>query len=133
MVDRFMISFNGKSFEVEVERLAGTAVMPKAIPVASAPQVAQPSAAARHQPVAEPVAAPKAAAGGNTLPAPMPGKIMAIHVKCGDCVKRGDVLLILEAMKMQNEIMAPADGTISDVRVTSGQSVSTGDVMLILA
>lgn len=63
----------------------------------------------------------------------MPGKILAVNVKPGDGVKRGDVLLILEAMKMQNEIMAPADGKVADVRVSAGQSVSTGDAMVLLA
>jgi glutaconyl-CoA decarboxylase len=62
----------------------------------------------------------------------MPGKILSVNVKAGDAVKRGDVLLILEAMKMQNEIMAPADGKVADVRVSAGQTVSTGDAMIVL-
>ncbi|MGL5512913.1 MAG: biotin/lipoyl-containing protein, partial [Sporomusa sp.] len=72
------------------------------------------------------------AAGAQVVAAPMPGKILSINAKAGDAVKRGDVLLILEAMKMQNEIMAPADGTVSDIRVSAGQTVSTGDAMVIL-
>ena len=62
----------------------------------------------------------------------MPGKILSVNVKSGDKVEAGDVLLILEAMKMQNEIMAPEDGTVSEVRVNAGDTVSTGDVMVIL-
>ena len=62
----------------------------------------------------------------------MPGKVLEVKVKAGDAVKAGDVLMILEAMKMQNEIMAPADGTISDVRVSAGQTVGTGDVMIVM-
>jgi glutaconyl-CoA decarboxylase len=62
----------------------------------------------------------------------MPGKIMAVNVKAGDAVKRGDIVLVLEAMKMQNEIMAAANGTVSDVRVAVGQTVSTGDVMIVM-
>ena len=74
-------------------------------------------------------AAPAAAV---TVEAPMPGKILSVNVKAGDKVEAGDVLLILEAMKMQNEIMAPEDGTVSEVRVNAGDTVTTGDVMVIL-
>ena len=62
----------------------------------------------------------------------MPGNVLSVGVNAGDAVKSGDGLLILEAMKMQNEIMAPADGTVSDVRVSAGQTVATGDVMIVL-
>ena len=62
----------------------------------------------------------------------MPGKILSVAVSAGQAVKKGETLLILEAMKMQNEIMAPADGTVSDVRVSAGQTVATGDVMIVL-
>ncbi len=79
-----------------------------------------------------PKAAAPVAAGATTVSAPMPGKVLEVKVKAGDAVKSGDVLMILEAMKMQNEIMAPADGTVSDVRVSAGQTVSTGDVMIVL-
>ena len=102
---KYTITVNGTAYEVEVEE-AGV--------VASAPK-----------------AAPKAA-GATTVSAPMPGKVLSVNVKAGDAVKSGDVLLILEAMKMQNEIMAPADGTVSDVRVSAGQTVATGDVMIVL-
>ena len=108
---KYTITVNGTAYEVEVEE-AGV--------VASAPKAAAPKAAA-------PVAA-----GATTVSAPMPGKVLSVNVKAGDAVKSGDVLLILEAMKMQNEIMAPADGTVSDVRVSAGQTVATGDVMVVL-
>ena len=62
----------------------------------------------------------------------MPGKVLDVKVRAGEAVKKGQVLLILEAMKMQNEIMAPADGTVSDIRVSANQSVKTGDVMVIM-
>ena len=62
----------------------------------------------------------------------MPGKVLSVNVKAGDKVAAGDVLLILEAMKMQHEIMAPEDGTVSDVRVSAGDTVATGDVMVVL-
>ena len=62
----------------------------------------------------------------------MPGKVLEVKVRPGDAVKKGQILLILEAMKMQNEIMAPSDGKVADVRVAAGQSVNTGDVMVVL-
>lgn len=127
---KFNITVNGQAYEVEVEEVGGAAV--PATPKAAAP-VAAPAPKAAPAPAAAP--APKAApvpAGAATVSAPMPGKILSINVKAGDSVKRGDVLLILEAMKMQNEIMAPADGKVADVRVTAGQTVSTGDAMVVL-
>ena len=109
---KYTITVNGTAYEVEVEEMGG---------------VAAPKAAAA------PAAAPKAApAGAATISAPMPGKVLEVKVKAGDAVKAGDVLMILEAMKMQNEIMAPADGTISDVRISAGQTVGTGDVMIVM-
>ena len=106
---KYTITVNGTAYEVEVEEAGVVASAPKAAPKAA------------------PVAA-----GATTVSAPMPGKVLSVNVKAGDAVKSGDVLLILEAMKMQNEIMAPADGTVSDVRVSAGQTVATGDVMIVL-
>ena len=102
----YTITVNGTAYEVTVEE-TGSAAAPA--------------------PAAKPVAA-----GSATISAPMPGKVLEVKVKAGDAVKAGDVLMILEAMKMQNEIMAPADGTISDVRVSAGQTVGTGDVMIVM-
>lgn len=127
---KFNITVNGQAYEVEVEELGGAAApAPKAAPAAApAPKAAPAPAAAAPAPKA---AAP-APAGAATVSAPMPGKILSVNAKAGDTVKRGDVLLVLEAMKMQNEIMAPADGKIADVRVSAGQNVSTGDVMVVM-
>lgn len=125
---KYTITVNGTAYEVEVEEAGVVASAPKAAPA--------PAPAAAPAPKAAPAPAPKAAApvaaGATTVSAPMPGKVLSINVKAGDAVKSGDVLLILEAMKMQNEIMAPADGTVSDVRVSAGQTVATGDVMIVL-
>mgnify|MGYP003234584589 CR=1 FL=1 len=115
---KYTITVNGTAYEVEVEDMGGAA--------ATAPKAAAPKAAPA-APAAKPVAA-----GSATISAPMPGKVLEVKVKAGDAVKSGDVLMILEAMKMQNEIMAPADGTISDVRVSAGQTVGTGDVMIVM-
>ena len=119
---KFNITVNGQAYEVEVEEVGG------AVSAAPAPKTA-PAPAAAPAPKAAPAAVP---AGAATVSAPMPGKIMSVAVKPGDAVKRGQVLLILEAMKMQNEIMAPGDGKVADVRVAAGQSVNTGDVMVVL-
>lgn len=125
---KFQITFKGQVYELDVEEISGTT--PAVQKIASAPV---PTSA----PVAVPTSAPKvvptvAPAGAQTVSAPMPGKILAVNIKPGDSVKRGDVIFILEAMKMQNEIMASQDGKISGVSVTVGQTVSTGDVLAIL-
>ena len=120
---KYTITVNGTAYEVEVEEAGVVASAPKAAPNAAPAPAAAPAPKAAPAPVA---------AGATTVSAPMPGKVLSINVKAGDAVKSGDVLLILEAMKMQNEIMAPADGTVSDVRVSAGQTVATGDVMIVL-
>ena len=122
---KFNITVNGQAYEVEVEEVGG------AVSAAPAPKAA-PAPAAAPAPKAAPAPAAAVPAGAATVSAPMPGKIMSVAVKPGDAVKRGQVLLILEAMKMQNEIMAPGDGKVADVRVAAGQSVNTGDVMVVL-
>ena len=130
MMKKFNVTVNGSTYSVEVEEVGGAVSVAPA--VAAAPVVAAPVAAA---PVAAPVAAPAAApvaAGTTTVDAPMPGKVLSVNVKKGDKVASGDVLLILEAMKMQNEIMAPSDGVVSDIRVNAGDTVATGDVMIVM-
>ncbi len=126
---KFMINVNGKSYEVEVEEVGGAPSTvysaPKATP-SPAPTAAPAPAAA---PTPAPAAAP-APAGANTINAPMPGTVVAIKVNAGDTVKAGDVVCILEAMKMENEIMAPSDGKIIAVNTTQGASVNTGDALV---
>ncbi|MDD4504214.1 MAG: biotin/lipoyl-binding protein [Clostridiaceae bacterium] len=127
---KFMINVNGKSYEVEVEEIKDGVI---AAPIAqSAPRAAAP--APKVAPAPAPKAAPAAVpAGASTVTSPMPGTILSINVKAGDTVKKGQVLCILEAMKMENEIMAGADGTIASVAVGQGDSVSTGQVLFALA
>ena len=123
---KFQIVVNGTEYIVDVEELKGDAApAPVAAP---APKAAAPKAAAA-APKAAPAAAP---AGATTVKSPMPGTINAVNVTAGQAVKKGQVLCILEAMKMENEIMAPADGTVASVNVTKGQSVKSGDVLLSL-
>ena len=120
----YTITVNGNVYDVTVEE--GGAVA--AAPVAAAPKAA---------PAAAPKAAPKAAApagaqGGVKVNAPMPGKILGVKVVAGQAVKKGDVLVVLEAMKMENEIVAPQDGSVASVNTTVGEQVEAGAVLVTL-
>lgn len=128
---QYNITVNGKTYQVQVEEAGGAAPV-AAAPVFSAP--AAPAAPAPAAPVAAPApaAAPVAAGGGETVSAPMPGTIFDIKVTQGQAVKAGDILIILEAMKMENEIVAPVDGTVNSINVTKGQSVVSGDALVTL-
>ncbi len=123
---KFKINVNGTSYNVEVEELGGFSAPVAAVPVAAAPSPAP--AAAPAAPVA---AAP--VADGTQVNAPMPGNILDVKVSVGDTVAEGDVLMILEAMKMENEILAPAAGKVASVQVAKGASVNSGDVLVVLA
>ena len=123
---KFNITVNGVAYEVEVEEVAAGE--------ASAPAAAAPKAAPKAAAPATKPAAPKAApvANGTKVNAPMPGTILDVKVAQGQAVKKGDVLLILEAMKMENEILAPQDGTMAQVTVSKGASVNSGDALVVL-
>ena len=120
----YKITVNGQVYNVDVEEIGASA------PAAAAP-VAAPAAAPK---AAAPAAAPKAApvAGGTKINAPMPGVILDVKVAQGASVKKGDILLVLEAMKMENEIVSPADGTVAQVLASKGASVNSGDVLVVL-
>lgn len=131
---KYKVTLNKKTYEVEVE--AGKAMLldeyeayaPAPAP-AAAPAV---PAAAPSAPAPAPAAAVVTAAG-ETIAAPMPGNILRIEVNQGDAVKKGQTLLILEAMKMENEIAAPRDGTVAQVVTAKGAVVETGTPLLVLA
>jgi len=139
---KYLIKVGGVEYEVEVQEIKEEAQVLRteqfgpaltaapAVPVAPAAPAAPKSASA---------AAPKPAAAKNSnnvpagavkITAPMPGTVLKVNVNAGDTVKKGQILLILEAMKMENEIVAPSDGKIADVNVSSGSSVNSGDVLL---
>ena len=125
---KFLIKVNGNQYEVEVEEVRNGAAAQPAAEVKAAPvQVAAPAP----KPAAEKAAA--VSAGASTVNAPMPGTILKVNVSAGDAVKKGQVLLVLEAMKMENEIVAPADGKIATVNAEKGKSVSVGDVLVSFA
>lgn len=115
---KYRVNVNGEMFEIEVELLGD-------VPASAA----APAPAATPAPAAAPAPAAPVAAGGETVNCPMPGTILAVNVNAGDSVKKGQVLFILEAMKMENEIMANCDGVVGSVAVTKGASVQTGDVL----
>lgn len=134
---KFNIKVNGISYEVEIEEVKEgapqaaapqvTKVTPKvAAPKVAAPKVEAPKAKAKEK---EAIAA---GAGEHSIDAPMPGKIVKVVVEEGQSVKTGDVLLVLEAMKMQNEITADADGTVKAVNVEAGQNVKVKESLVIL-
>ncbi len=116
----YKVTVNGNVYEITLE------VIDKA-DIKAAPAPAAASAAAPAAPAA-PVAA-----GAKSITAPMPGTILKVNVQAGAAVKKGDVLMILEAMKMENEIMAPADGTVASVNAAQGASVEAGAVLCTMA
>ena len=130
---KFLVNVNGTSYEVMVEEINGAIPSaPIAPPVAAPAAVSAPAAPAA--PVAEaPVAAPVAVSAGQvSLEAPMPGTILSVSVKPGDTVKKHQVMMVLEAMKMENEIVSPKDGVVVGVNVSPGASVNTGFVLCVI-
>ena len=118
---KYKVNVNGTEYEITLEVVDGAAPVAPAAPVAAA------------APAVAPAPAAPAAAEGEQVSSPMPGTILSVNVKPGDTVKAGQVLMILEAMKMENEIMAGVDGTIASVNVQQGASVETGAVLCIIA
>lgn len=117
---KYLVNVNGTKYEIGIEAM-GEGEMPVK------------TESVKEEPVAEATApAVKAAAGGETISAPMPGTILSVNVTNGQSVKAGDIIVILEAMKMENEILAPVDGTVT-VNVTNGQNVETGTVICTIA
>ncbi len=113
---KYRVNVNGTAYEVELEEITGAA--PVAVPAA-------PAAPAAPAPAAAP-------AGGEQITAPMPGNILSVNVAAGDAVKKGQVLMILEAMKMENEIMCPYDGKVVSVSVSKGATVESGAPLCVI-
>jgi len=113
---KYRVTVNGTAYEIELEELTGAAA-----PAAPAAPAAAPAA---------PAAAP--AGAGEQITSPMPGTILAVNVAQGQAVKKGDVLMILEAMKMENEIMCPRDGVVASVNTAKGAAVESGTLLCVL-
>lgn len=125
---KYLVNVNGIAYEVAVEELTG-AQIPSA-PAVAAPAVAP---AAEQKEESAPASVPVAAAAGQLgVNAPMPGTILSVAVKPGDAVKKHQVLMVLEAMKMENEIVAPQAGVIVGVNVAAGASVNTGAALCVI-
>jgi glutaconyl-CoA decarboxylase len=130
---KYKVTVDGTVYTVEVEELGGSGFASSPIPVvAPIPAVPVFSPARAPVPSAVPVPSAALAPGAATIEAPMPGKVLDVKVAVGDSVNNGDLVLMLEAMKMENEIFAPLAGTVTEVRVRSGDSVNTGDVLIVL-
>jgi len=131
---KFVVNVNGKAYDVEIEEVAGGAVAaPVVAPVAQPKAASAPVAAPVTQPKAAPAPAPVAApAGGTEVKAPMPGLILNLAVANGTAVKKGDKILVLEAMKMENDIVASADGTVT-FTVKKGDNVESGATLAVIA
>lgn len=122
---KYLVKLNGKEFEVEVEAKDGT-VKTAAPAAAEAPTV-------KEEPAVAPAAAKAVVTGaGEKMTSPMPGTILQVNTSVGAAVKAGDVLFILEAMKMENEIMAPSAGRIAAISTTKGSSVNSGELLVVI-
>ena len=126
---KYIVTLNGKNYEVEVEEteavIVGVTDAAPAVPAA-------PAAAPSHAAAPSAPAAPASAADGTKVISPMPGNILAVNVSVGAAVKAGDVLLVLEAMKMENDIVAPCDGTVKQILVQKGSTVATDDLLAVV-
>ncbi len=136
---KYVVTLNGKNYEVEVTETDAivTGITEVPVMVAAAPAVAAPVAAPAEAPKSEEApAAPSApaapTASGTQVKAPMPGSVLAVKASVGQAVKAGDVLVVLEAMKMENDITAPCDGTVKEIVVTKGTTVNTDDVLVVI-
>ena len=123
---KYVVTLNGKNYEVEVTEQEAV-LLSVSDAVAPAPVAAPVSAPTAPAPVATPVAG-----DGTKVPSPMPGTILSVNVSVGQAVKTGDVLMVLEAMKMENDIVAPCDGTVKQLLVNKGSTVNTDDILAVL-
>ena len=141
---KYKVALKGKTYEVEVEKgeamildeYAAAAPAPAAVPTpAAAPAAPAPTPAPAPAPAAPAPAAPATpapAASGTVVTSPLPGNVLSINVNVGDAVKAGQLLVLIEAMKMENEIVAPTDGVVKQIVASKGAVVATGDTLLVI-
>ena len=133
---KYKVTLNSKVYEVEVEEGAAMLIdeYEAYVPAPAAPEPpAAPAPVPAAAPVAAAPAAPASTAAGETIPAPLPGTVLAVKVAAGESVKAGQVLVVIEAMKMENEILAPHDGTVAQVVTAKGAAVDTGAPLVVLS
>ena len=130
---KYKVTLNGRTYEIEVEDGQAICLDEYEAIAPAAPAAAPVAAPVAAAPAAAPAPAAVSVAAGEAVNAPMPGTILKVNVTAGQAVKEGDILCVLEAMKMENDIMAPRAGTIAQVVVSKGSSVNTGDVLVVLA
>ena len=129
----YRVNVNGNVYEITLEVVDAAEVKAAPAPAAApAPVVSTVSEVAAPAATPAPAAAPAVSGDGEPVTSPMPGNIMDVRVQVGQKVKSGEILFILEAMKMENEIMADQDGTVAQVLITKGASVNSGDVLCVL-
>ena len=132
---KYNVTLNGKIYEVDVTEsdavVTGVSQVPVGAVVAPAPVVAAPVAAPAEAPAAPAAPAP-VSADGTQVKAPMPGTILSVKKNVGDAVKAGDVIVVLEAMKMENDIVAPCDGVVKSINAPKGTTVNTDDVLAVI-
>ena len=129
---KFMINVNGTSYEVEVEEIKGASsnnFAPAPAPVAASAPAAAPAPAPSAAPASKSAEIP---ATGRKINAPIPGTIVTVNVAVGDTVNKGDCILVVEAMKMENEILAPVAGKITAIPVSKGAAVNSGDLLAVI-
>lgn len=125
----YRITVNGNTYDVQVEELGKSATAAAPTAPAATPAPAVPTST----PAPAPAATPAPSAGGTNVTSPMPGNILDIKVNVGDKVSANQVVVVLEAMKMENDIVTPAAGTVASINVTKGQAVNSGDVLITVA
>jgi biotin carboxyl carrier protein len=124
-MNKYIIKVNGNPYEVEVEEVGGSTNAPVPVKAAAKPAAKAAAGAAK--------TAVTGSGNAGDVSAPMPGTVLKVKVAVGDTVKKGQVLLILEAMKMENEIVSPADGKVTVLNVEAGKAVTAGEVMVTIA
>lgn len=128
---KYVVTLNGKKFEVEVEKVGGGKSLSRQ-PMVRGERKVEAAPAPAAAPVSTPTPAPVSTGVGTEITSPMPGSIWEIKVNVGDTVKYGDTLIVLEAMKMENDIPATADGTVAEIRVKKGDVVDSDSVLVVI-